>query len=144
MEILFAYSYLWVWGFCSAEKYNVQLDKMFSETPDNGVLLELEECSINYKDTFARLRRYFAYENNFFKSDKFGKALFKGLEVAYNSGVYSITDFSQRCYELWKTLPEFLAQEEPFFVLCYADEPLSWGDEKQTCKLYEEAFAFYK
>lgn len=51
MECLFAYSYLWAWGFCSMQEYNVYLDRMFSETPDNKILLELEECSNNYKET---------------------------------------------------------------------------------------------
>lgn len=143
MEYLFAYSYLWAWGFCSMEEYNVQLDKLFCESPANEALLDLEECSSEIKDTFARLQRYFTYETNAFNSEKFGKTLFDGLEAVYSSGVYSIADFGQRCYKLWKMLPEHLIQEEPFFVLCYADDPLSWGDEKQTCKLYEEAFDFY-
>lgn len=143
MECLFAYSYLWAWGFFSAEEYNVLLDKMFSESPDKEVLLELEEYSSNYKDTFARLQRYFTYETNTFKSDKFGKTLFKGLEAVYNSDVYSIDEFGRRCYELWRMLPGYLSYEEPFFVLSYADDSLSWGDEKQTRKLYEAAFHFY-
>lgn len=33
---------------------------------------------------------------------------------------------------------------EPFHTLSYADDPLSWNDEKQTRKLYEELFEFYK
>lgn len=127
MECLFAYLYLWTWGFFSAEEYNVQLDKMFSESLDNEVLLELEEYSSNYKDTFARLQRYFAYETSVFKINKFGKTLFKGLETVYNSNIYSITEFGRRCYGLWKMLPEYLSHEEPFFILCYADDPLSWG-----------------
>lgn len=144
MECLFAYSYLWVWGFFSAEEYNAALDKMFSEAPDKELLLELEECSSQYKDTFARLQSHFAHETNTFNSDKFGKTLFKGLEAVYNSDVYSISEFARRCHALWKMLPEYLSREEPFFVLYYADEPLSWGDEKQTRKLYEKAFDFYK
>lgn len=144
MESLFAYSYLWAWGFCSMQKYNACLDKMFSDAPDNEVLLELEECSDNCKNTFARLRRFFEYETNSFDSDKFGKTLFHGLEVAYKSKVYSINEFGSRCYELWNTLPGFLDKQQPFWTLSYADDPLSWGDEKQSRTLYEEAFSFYK
>ena len=84
LECLFAYSYLWAWGFCSMQEYNVHLDRLFSETPNNRVLLELEECSNNYKETFARLKRYFEYETNTFDSYIFGKTLFNGLEIVAN------------------------------------------------------------
>lgn len=144
MESLFAYSYLWAWGFCSTQKYNECLDKMFSDAPDNELLLELEECSNNYKDTFARLKRFFEYETDYFDSDKFGKILFKGLETAYKSRVYSLAEFGSRCYELWNTLPGFLNKQQPFWTLSYADDSLSWGDEKQSRILYEETFSFYE
>lgn len=145
LECLFAYAYLWAWGFCSMQEYNVHLDRMFSETPNNKILLELEESSNNYKETFARLKRYFEYETDTFDSYIFGKTLFNGLEIAYKSDVYTIAEFGKICYQLWKLLPEFLMQEQPFWTLSYADEPLlSWGDEKQSRILYEEAFRFYK
>lgn len=50
------------------QEYNVHLDRLFSETPNNKILLELEECSNNYKETFARLKRYFEYETNTFET----------------------------------------------------------------------------
>jgi len=144
MECLFAYSYLWAWGFCSMQEYNVHLDMKFSESPNDDVLLGLEECSDNYKDTFARLNRYFEYETNSFDYYIFGKTLFEGLKIAYKSEDYNIFEFASKCYKLWKLLPKDLSNEEPFFILCYADDPLSWGDEKQTRTLYEQAFEFYK
>ncbi len=144
MEVLFAYAYLWAFGFCSGQEYNVHLDEMFLNTPDDEVLLELEECWSNYKETFAKLKRYFEYEANSFDSLKFGKILFNGLEAAYKSDVYNMDEFGSRCYELYKMLPGFLEQEQPFWRLSYADDPLSWGDEEQSRILYEEAFSFYK
>ncbi|HKM03042.1 MAG TPA: hypothetical protein VJZ04_00355 [Lachnospiraceae bacterium] len=56
MECLFAYAYLWAWGFCPIQEYNNHLDKMFLKAPDDEVLLELEESSSDYKKTFARLK----------------------------------------------------------------------------------------
>lgn len=38
----------------------------------------------------------------------------------------------------------FLDEEQPFWTLSYADDPLSWGDEEQSKALYEEAFDFYR
>ena len=126
------------------QEYIVHLDRLFSETPNNKILLELEECSNNYKETFARLIRYFEYETNTFDSYIFGKTLFNGLEIVYKSDVYTIAEFGKICYQLWNLLPGFLVQEQPFRTLSYADDPLSWGDEKQSRIMYEEAFRFYK
>ena len=144
MESLFAYSYLLAWGFCSLQEYNAYLDKMFLETPDNEVLLDLEECSNSYKDTFARLKRYFEYETDNFDKEQFGKTLLNGLESVYHSNVYSIAAFTRKCYELYTMLPECLKYENPFWFLDYADEPLSWGDEKYSRVLCEKAFGFYR
>lgn len=144
MECLLAYAYLCGLGFCSAQEYRVHLDKMFLNTPDDELLLELEECSGNYKETFARLKRYFEYEANSFDDNKFGKILFHGLEAAYKSDVYTMAEFGSRCYELYQMLPGFLEQKQPFWILSYADDPLSWGDEEQSRTLYEKAFDFFK
>lgn len=35
-------------------------------------------------------------------------------------------------------------QIEPFHTLSYDDNPLSWGDEEQTRKIYEDFFDFHK
>ena len=144
MECLYAYVYLWIGGFCTSQDYNEHLDKKFIESSFDDVLLELEECSSDYKSTFARLNRYFEFEKNMFDSEKFGQILFSGLESSYNSGIYDIEKFASRCYELWKILPNFLCDKEPFYVLSYADDPLSWGDEEQTISLYRDVFNFYK
>lgn len=48
-----------------------------------------------------------------------------------------------KCYAMWKLLPDCLNHEQPFFTLCYVDEPLPWG-EKQNRALLESAFSFYR
>lgn len=52
--------------------------------------------------------------------------------------------FAGKMYSLWESLPGNIQDEQPFFVLCYADDPLSWGDEKQTRELYEHMLNFYE
>ena len=76
-------------------------------------------------------------------ADAFGKHLFAGLESVYNANTFSIADFGKHCALLWHDIPSELAQTEPFWTLCYADDALSWGDEAQTRTLYEKAFSFY-
>lgn len=46
-------------------------------------------------------------------------------------------------YSLWQNLPEQISYVEPFYILSYADDPLSWGDEKQARELYENAIGYY-
>lgn len=36
-----------------------------------------------------------------------------------------------------------LKSSMPFYILSYADDPLSWGDEKQARELYENAIGYY-
>lgn len=47
-------------------------------------------------------------------------------------------------YNLWFSLPSNFQDIEPFRVLSFPDDPLSWGDEKQTREIYEGLFEYYK
>ncbi|MGN1481429.1 hypothetical protein [Porcipelethomonas sp.] len=143
MEELLAYAYLWSFGLCSDVDYNKILDKEFLKNSKRNILLELEECCFNSQDTFEILKNYFKYNANI-NENIFGKALFKGLELSYNSNDMNIQEYGYHCYSIWKNLPGSLYHKEPFFTLCYADDCLSFGDEQQTRKLYEKAFDFYK
>ena len=97
-------------------EYNEHLDRVFFIMPDDEVLLEIEECAGNYKDTLSWLKRYFGYEVNSFDKYKFGKVLFTGLETVYNFNLYDIDECSKMIYEWWNLLPEILRNEQP--VLC--------------------------
>ena len=46
-------------------------------------------------------------------------------------------------YNLWEDLPGQIQDIELFWALCYADDPLSWGDEEQTRSIYENMMNFY-
>ena len=144
MERLYAYAYLWAWDLDREQVYRDMLDNMFMNSPENELLLELEGLVSSYKESFFRIKRYFDYENVNFDKGIFGKFLFEGLENVYVSNEIPIKEFAKRTYEIWKMLPRDIVDEEPFIILSYADEPLSWGDEVQTRNLYEKAFSFYK
>lgn len=144
MEELLAYSYLWTYGFCDKNEYNEVLDQKFLINPTDETLLKLEECSHNYKETFTVLYGYFVNGSRTLDTNLFGKVLFGGLERIYNLNVYTISEFAKKGYQIWEILPESIDHEDPFFALCYADDPLSWGDENQTRNIYEELFKFYK
>ena len=66
----------------------------------------------------------------------------KELKKIY-SDENNLMEFGKRMYQLWKCLPSELSEEEPCIILRYADDPLSWGDEKQCRELYEKALFYY-
>ncbi len=144
MERLYAQVLLWFHGFNDKNNYESLLNEVFLSDPDNNFLLRLQEHSSNLLDTRGLFSHYLEYENKDFKHDVFGKSLFEGLELVYKSASFSIKVFDRKCYQLWTDLPSEIIQVEPFWTLSYAGECLTWNDEEQTKKLYENAFAFYK
>ena len=65
-------------------------------------------------------------------------------------GLMSNNEYNDILDTLFIKMPEdnsLLALEfvssDPFFTMCYADDPLSWGDKDQTRELYEQMFRFY-
>ena len=143
MELLICKALLWIFGFSVAENYNKTLDSMFLAQPESDILLELESCSSDSDATFDALHRYWMYECKEFSVDIFGKCLLENLKTAYQANIFSIEEFGRKCYSLWQTLPEDLQYIDPFHILSYADDPLSWGDEAQMREIYEELFDFY-
>lgn len=144
MEELICKSLLWKMKLSNGKDYNTTLDKMFLENSNNDLFLELESCSSDCDVTFDILQRYWKYECENFSVDDFGKCLLEDLKTIYFSNTFTITEFGKRCYSLWQQLPSEIHTKEPFHTLSYTDDPLSWNDEAQTRKLYEDIFDFYK
>ena len=143
MEELYAELLLWYIGFHSSDRYSSLLDEKFVSDSKNETLLDLEGYSSNLLDSMGRFKRYWDYECSEFDKDAFGKQLFKSLKVTYDANEFEISEFGNCCCRLWHMLPGSIIQTEPFHTLIYADDPLSWGDEAQTRKLYENAFSYY-
>ena len=55
-----------------------------------------------------------------------------------------IKRFASQMYSVWESLPRNIQKLAPFWTLCYADDPLSWGDEEQTRSIYEHMLNYYK
>lgn len=144
MERLAALCCLWVSGFGTKAEYSAELDRLFLENPDDDFLLELENLGGDYAAAWAILSPLLQTAN----IDKFGKVLFLGLEEYFHAEKITLREFGIRCYELWRLLynklPVEIVYSEPFDYLCYADEPLSWGDEKQSRELFQSMFDYYK
>lgn len=143
MEELYVEFLLWKYKLNTRERYNGLLNDLFLLETNNDFLLKLEWCSTNVIETDRCFAYYMNYKQQNIDSNKFGRYLINGLNSVYKSNIMSIEDFGKRCYLLWKDLPDQLSNIEPFIVLSYADEPLSWGDEAQARNIYETVFKYY-
>lgn len=140
MEELLAYAYLWCEGLVLAEKYEEKLHKLFlADLTGNDDLLELEGLCGNKRESAIYIGRHINYSS--LDCDKFGKMLMRLLYPIYRS--MDIEKFGYHMNSLWASLPGYLQNKEPFFVLNYADDPLSYGNEIQSRALYEYALSYY-
>lgn len=140
MEELYVYALLMSVGFEFEDEYQSRLDEIFMEDTSNELLVDLEWKSSNKKETVLYLLNHM--ENNDFNVEVFGKIFISKLKRIYDK--MELRQFSENMYRVWGNLPTSIAEEKPFWILSYADDPLSWGDEKQTRELYEEFFTYYE
>ena len=140
MEELLAYAYLLCEGFDLEEEYEEKLYELFlKDTTHSEDLLTLEGLCGKMKESTIYIRTHINYSS--LDREKFGKTLMTLLKHFYQS--MDIEQFGQRIYSVWEGMAGNLQEEEPFSVMCYADDPLSWGDEKQTRELYEKMLNYY-
>lgn len=140
MEELLAYAYLLEMDLIPEAIYEEKLNELFLQNPTDEDLLELEFLSINKKETIIYIRTHINYYSMDY--DSFGRVLFSLLKPIYRS--MDIQRFGDIMYSLWESLPGDLQDKQPFWTLCYADDPLSWGDEKQSREIYEEMLEYYE
>lgn len=121
-------------------EYKTILDALFIESPEDELLLELEWNS-DITNAMVIIRMYFSEEK--FDYFIFGKFFVKKLQEIYNNSDMDINEFGNKMYGVWKSMPGYLQHLQPFHILSYADDPLSWGDVEQTKKIYKEIFTYY-
>ena len=139
MEELFVCAILCGLGFDKYNTYKETMDRLFELNPTDEIVLDL--YGRTYKDSMLHIHSIMnEYTLN---CELFGKCLMKELRTIYLS--VEITEFGKKMYELWNRLPKTIdIMEKPFHVLSYADDCLSYGDEKQCRELYESMFEFYE
>ena len=149
MEKLTGLLLLYLSGFGSAESYFAEPDKLFTERPDDEFLFELEDCLKDLRGHWARVSELLECSSGKdLDIELFGRKNFGGLEKYFDenvgTGKITLCDFGRRCYKLWLLFPWNICNDDPFVILCYADEPLDYGDEKQSMELYRRAFDYFK
>lgn len=140
MEELLVYAILLYEELVTENEYNKRLDELFLNNPENDDFLYLE-WETDIKKAIIYVRTHIDYKN--LDLEQFGRILMSKLEVIYVN-CSDIKYFANRMFGLWESLPGSIQNIEPFWTLCYADDPLSWGDEKQTRNIYEHMLSYYK
>lgn len=125
----------------SEKEYNNILDTLFIKTPEDDLILDLEFVSSDMNTTISIIRLYCEEHN--IDYTVFGQFLMEGLRKVYSRYSSDISGFAAKVYELWRVIPSTIQSVEPFYTMCYADDPLSWGDIEQSRMLYEKMFRFY-
>lgn len=138
MEELFVYSLLCSIGYEKNEEYNNSLDRLFNSNPTDEVLIDLE--GRNFKD--AILHTLHLMNSNIIDVDEFGKILMRVLIPIYRES--NINEFGNMMYKLWNSIQSDMSYIEPFHTFSYADDCLSYGDEKQCRELYKKALNYYE
>ena len=139
MEELLVYAILLYQNIITEEMYQKRLNELFLKDIENEIFLKLEwETDIN--KAIIYIRTHINYQN--INHEEFGKSLMKVLKKYYECCT-SIEQFSEKMYLLWESLPGGIQDKQPFFTLSYADDTLSWGDEKQTRSIYENMLNYY-
>lgn len=140
MEELLVYAILLYEDLITENEYIKRMDELFLNNPENDDLLYLE-WETDIKKAIIYVRTHIDYKN--LDLERFGRVLMSKLKVVYVK-CSDIKCFASRMYSLWESLPGHIQNIEPFWTLCYADDPLSWGDEKQTRNIYERMLSYYK
>ena len=141
MEELLVYAILFCEGIIVTEDlYQKRLDELFLKNLDDEMLLDLE-WETDIKKAVTYIKTHVNYQD--INREAFGMALMEKLKEYYDNCA-DIEEFAGAMYGLWESLPGNIQKEEPFWTLSYADDPLSWGDEKQTRLIYEKMLNYYK
>lgn len=119
--------------------YNKRLDELFLDNPENDDLLYLE-WETDIRKAVIYIKTHIDYNN--LDYERFGRALMSKLKEIYKNHS-DIRKFASRMFSLWESLPGNIQNTEPFWILSYADDPLSWGDEEQTRNIYEHMLNYY-
>lgn len=151
MKKLTALLLLYLSGLGAEKPYFEELDRQFLERPDDAFLFELGDCLNDLRRHWALLRRRFEFGlGKGFDLNLFGGELSRGVEGFFDenvgTGKMTLKKFGELGYKLWLLLSDmnFDVHGDPFVILCYADEPLDYGDERQSLGLYRYFFDFYK
>ncbi len=139
MESLYALALMWSVGFPVESCYHEELDRLFLQNSENSDLLYLE-TEKDLKQAMLYILAHTKPESSC--RDKLGAYLMERLGEHYS--LEGAPAFAGKLYTIWQQLPDGISDEYPFLFMCYADDPLSWGDTEQCRSICEKMLRFYQ
>ena len=140
MEELLTYAILLSEELVPESEYHKMHDELFLSNSESDDLLYLE-CETDIRKAIIYMKTHIDYHN--FDFNRFGKNLMSKLGIIYKNCT-DIKLFVNQMYGLWGSLPENIQNMEPFQVLCYVGDSLSWGDEDQAKNICKYMLNYYE
>ena len=139
MDELFVEAVLYSVGISNPKGYQEVLNTLWESASSElePILLDLE--ALKYKGAMDYLLALL--EGSTVDEAVFGKHLTKRLRELYE--LLPLADFAKKAYIVWAHLPQSLRDHDPFYILSYADDCLSYGDEVRCRELLEEVMNYY-
>ncbi len=122
-----------------SERYKNYLDDLFIENSEDELILELQWCTNDLEKTVVTIMS--ALHDVELDYVECRKAIIAELEVLYNE--LELEEFAELGYSVWNNLEGEMRDEKPLNDLCFADDPLSWGDKEQSIEIYQKLFRYY-
>jgi len=145
-EIIYFYNILLRVGLVEFSEYKEWLDNVFLEDTENQneLLIELEYATNSKDKTIQILDEFFYDKQSCLDYDLYGKMLTGYIKKIYMNNKCDVEDLSHKLYDMWKSLPYDIDTQEPFHMMSYIDDPISYGDRAQTIDLLERFIDFYE
>lgn len=140
MEELLAFALLLSQKLTEENEYQKRLDAMFLDNPENDDLLYLEwETDINKAILYINTH----IDCTTWNCELFGQLLMEKLKIYYKNCA-DMKLFGDKIYSLWDCLPGHIQNKDPFYSMCYANDPLSYGNENQSREIYKSIMDYYR
>ncbi len=138
---LYTLALLYMGNFAVEQDYVAALDTLFLKDPKNKELLHLES-ETDIKEAMLYCLSHFAPSDD--QKEDFGRCLMDKLRPLYKAQS-DLAAFTGALYRIWRDyLERDFGTEYPLYIMSYANDPLTWGDEKQTKELCERMLYYYR
>ena len=142
MEELIALAALYIVGFDTWDTFLSRIDELYMKDPYDGELIYIESLT-SKKDIIIHTSSLKDSDN--IDINAYVDALMRYLSAEYYKSETNLSDFSGKAYKIWSGwMPFDVSIKEPYYLLCWADDLLPLGYEKNCRELYEKVFGRYK
>ena len=107
-------------------------DLFLADAGRNDILLTLEFCTGDLKETLATLETALYNKVGQINYQKVGKMLFDELGRQYSDNIDVLKELTHKLYIIWTLLPDEISNKEPFIQLNSIDDFWSWDGKDEV------------